>query len=160
MIHSVVYHSPIGKIKIEATETVILSIVFVEDENESKNALCIHPILEKAMIQLDEYFKRKRKTFTLPLQLKGTVFQKQVLQEVQQISYGKTCTYKEIAKKINNEKAVRAIGRVVAQNQCLIVIPCHRVIGSNQQLIGYQAGVWRKKWLLQHEQMKSVINRQ
>jgi methylated-DNA-[protein]-cysteine S-methyltransferase len=101
--------------------------------------------------QLDEYFKGKRRTFTFPYQLDGTIFQKKVWEGLTEISYAKTSTYKEIAVSIGNEKAVRGVGSANGRNRLSIVVPCHRVIGSNGKLTGYAGGLWRKEWLLRHE---------
>ncbi|MBI1225245.1 MAG: methylated-DNA--[protein]-cysteine S-methyltransferase [Bacteroidetes bacterium] len=102
--------------------------------------------------QLNDYFDGKRKDFGLPLDLTGTAFQQQVWTELLQIPYGKTRSYKEQATNIGNPKAVRAVARANGDNRISIIIPCHRVIGSDGELTGYGGGLWRKKWLLEHEQ--------
>jgi methylated-DNA-[protein]-cysteine S-methyltransferase len=103
------------------------------------------------MTQLDEYFLGKRKNFDLPLSLHGTTFQLAVWKQLETIPYGKTKTYKDIAIGVGNEKAVRAVGLTNGRNPIAIVVPCHRVIGSNGKMVGYASGVWRKEWLLAHE---------
>ena len=110
--------------------------------------------------QLKEYFKGKRKTFTFEKTIYGTDFQKMVWEKLSDgIPYGETKTYKEIGEMIDNPAAVRAIGRAVNKNPFSIVIPCHRVIGSNGKLIGYNGGLDKKKFLLNHEQTyKNVLN--
>jgi len=100
---------------------------------------------------LDEYFKGQRFTFTFPYSVEGTNFQKQVWQALTKIGYAEIGTYKTIALSINNEKAIRAVGNANGKNKLSIVIPCHRIIGSNGTLTGYAGGLWRKEWLLQHE---------
>jgi len=102
--------------------------------------------------QLQEYFVGERRTFTVPLSLKGTPFQKQVWQALQSIEYGETCSYKDIAEAIGNPKAVRAVGSSNGKNPVSIFIPCHRVIGSNGGLVGYGGGLNNKKILLGLEQ--------
>lgn len=102
--------------------------------------------------QLQEYFSGERRTFTVQLCLKGTSFQKQVWQALQNIGYGETCSYKNIAEAIGNPKAVRAVGSSNGKNPVSIFIPCHRVIGSNGGLVGYGGGLSNKKILLELEQ--------
>ncbi len=101
---------------------------------------------------MDEYFNKKRKKFDLPLQPQGTNFQKAVWDALLEVPYGTTVSYFDIAKKVDNPKAVRAAGGANGKNPITIIIPCHRIIGSNGKLVGYGGGLWRKKWLLQHEQ--------
>ena len=110
-------------------------------------------VLAECYNQLDEYFKGKRHEFTFPYQLEGTSFQKMVWNALNEIPYSKTWSYKEIALSIGNEKAVRAVGSANGKNKLSIVIPCHRVIGSNGTLTGYAGGLWRKEWLLHHERV-------
>jgi methylated-DNA-[protein]-cysteine S-methyltransferase len=111
-------------------------------------------ILQICLTQLDEYFQGDRQVFTIPTEQSGTVFQQQVWQQLSQISYGETRSYSDIARQIGNRTAVRAVGAANGRNQLWLVIPCHRVIGSNGQLSGYAGGVWRKQWLLEHEQAR------
>ena len=101
--------------------------------------------------QLNEYFAGERKEFDLPLALKGTEFQLEVLEELKKIPYGETTSYGDIAKRIGRPKAVRAVGAANGRNPIPIIVPCHRVIGSNGQLVGYGGGLERKRWLLEHE---------
>lgn len=109
-------------------------------------------ILAQAVRELSEYFKGERKDFNLPLDIKGTPFQKNVWSELQKIPYGKTVSYKDIAKKVSSEKAVRAVGTANGRNPLSIVVPCHRVIASNGTLSGYAGGMNIKAKLLQLEQ--------
>lgn len=145
------YQSSIGYLKIQAANNQIISIHFVDEAITDTFGNDQHPILRQAIAQLDEYFNGKRKQFTFPFELSGTEFQKKVLNQVKEIPFGLTNTYKEIAVKAGNEKAVRAVGNANRQNKLVIVIPCHRVIGSNQKLTGYAGGLWRKEWLIKHE---------
>ena len=101
--------------------------------------------------QLSEYFNGKRILFELPFQQTGTNFQQKIWNELTSIPYGKTISYLELSRKIGNSKAIRAVGSANGNNSICIVVPCHRVIGSNGALKGYNGDLWRKKWLLEHE---------
>lgn len=101
--------------------------------------------------EITAYFQRKLTTFTVPLVKWGTSFQNQVWTELEMIGYGETKSYADIAEKLGNPKAVRAVGMANGKNKIAIIIPCHRVIGSNGTLTGYAGGLWRKEWLLAHE---------
>lgn len=144
------YESPIGTLQIEANEQYLISVSFIEN-NEMDTIQEKNQIILDTMEQLHEYFKGKRKEFVLPIEIEGTEFQKTVLHEVGKITYGETKSYKEVATAIGKEKASRAIGNANNKNAFLIVIPCHRVIGTNGKLVGYAGGTWRKEWLLQLE---------
>lgn len=132
-----------------ATETHLINIQFTQPQ---KALLQTTELLSMATIQLDEYFQGKRTTFSLPFKLTGTPFQLAVWKELQNIPYGKTTSYKEIAQKINKPKACRAVGMANNKNPLPIIIPCHRVIGSNGKLIGYAGGLKLKNYLLELEQ--------
>ncbi len=119
-------------------------------------AVSVDPALEECVAQLDQYFKGTRKDFSLKLALEGTEFQQQVWRELSNIPYGQTASYLDIARAIGNEQAVRAVGAANGQNPISIIIPCHRVIGSDGKLTGYGGGLWRKEWLLTHERNFSV----
>ena len=108
-------------------------------------------LLQKAEKEIDEYFKGERKEFDLPLNPKGTEFMKKVWKELQKIPYGKTATYGEIAKRIGNPKASRAVGMANHKNPIPIIIPCHRVVGKNNKMVGYALGISNKKYLLDIE---------
>ena len=110
------------------------------------------PLLQETRTQLDEYFQGERKVFALPLLMVGTDFQKRVWQALLEIPYGATATYVQLAREIHNEKAVRAVARANGANCINIIIPCHRVIGSDGKLVGYGGGVPVKKRLLKLEQ--------
>ena len=158
MIYKTFYNSPIGLIEISGTENSITSLYFLDEEfnPESKSNL----YLEKCVEQLDEYFKGKRKIFELNLQLEGSEFQKKVWNELLKIPYGETKSYMEITKILGDTKAIRAVANANGQNKISIIIPCHRVIGSDGSLTGYGGGLWRKKWLLEHEQNFSNSEKQ
>lgn len=132
-----------------ATETHLINIQFTQPQ---KALLQTTELLSMATIQLDEYFQGKRTTFSLPFKLTGTPFQLAVWKELQNIPYGQTTSYKEIAQKINKPKACRAVGMANNKNPLPIIIPCHRVIGSNGKLIGYAGGLKLKNYLLELEQ--------
>lgn len=108
-------------------------------------------VIEKAILQLDEYFTRKRKTFDIPLLLVGTEFQKTVWRELLRIPFGTTASYGELSKKLGNPKAVRAVAASNGANSISILVPCHRIIGSNHKLTGYAGGLEAKKFLLELE---------
>lgn len=131
-----------------ATETHLINIQFTQPQ---KALLQTTELLSMATIQLDEYFQGKRTTFSLPFKLTGTPFQLAVWKELQNIPYGQTTSYKEIAQKINKPKAYRAVGTANNKNPLPIIIPCHRVIGSNGKLIGYAGGLKLKNYLLELE---------
>ena len=131
-----------------ATETHLINIQFTQPQ---KALLQTTELLSMATIQLEEYFQGKRTTFSLPFKLTGTPFQLAVWKELQNIPYGKTTSYKEIAQKINKPKAYRAVGMANNKNPLPIIIPCHRVIGSNGKLIGYAGGLKLKNYLLELE---------
>jgi len=116
---------------------------FIEQDDE---------ILQKTKVQLDEYFNLKRKAFELPLLMVGTDFQKSVWEALLKVPYGTTSTYLQLAKEIGNEKAVRAVANANGANAIGIIIPCHRIIGTNGKLTGYAGGVPLKKRLLELEQ--------
>lgn len=131
-----------------ATETHLINIQFTQPQ---KALLQTTELLSMATIQLDEYFQGKRTTFSLPFKLTGTPFQLAVWKELQNIPYGQTTSYKEIAQKINKPKAYRAVGMANNKNPLPIIIPCHRVIGSNGKLIGHAGGLKLKNYLLELE---------
>lgn len=146
------YESPIGMIEISGTNEAICSIMFAERDIKVNGRQDRTPkVLVECYHQLDEYFKGERMEFTFPFLLEGTIFQKNVWNALTGIVYANTGTYKDIAVTIGNEKAIRAVGSANGRNKLSIVIPCHRIIGSNGKLTGYAGGLWRKEWLLQHE---------
>ncbi|WP_379967685.1 methylated-DNA--[protein]-cysteine S-methyltransferase [Ectobacillus sp. sgz5001026] len=144
------YKSEIGWIEIKGNEDAIISVLFVDAPNKEE----INPVLESCKQQVQEYFEGTRRTFTVPLSAKGTEFQTGVWDALKTIPYGETASYSDIATKIGNPKAVRAIGNANSKNPISILVPCHRIIGKNRALVGYAGGLWRKKWLLTHEQKK------
>ncbi len=146
------YESPIGVIEIIGTDEAISSIMFTDGDLVPNEAQEETPeFLVDCFDQLDQYFKGKRHQFTFPYSFEGTEFQKTVWNALTEIPCAETVSYKDIAVSIGNEKAVRAVGTANGKNKLSIVIPCHRIIGSNGKLTGYAGGLWRKEWLLQHE---------
>ncbi len=139
--------TPLGLMEITASDSAVKSIYFV-DSRQPKNR---NSLTEMAHRQLQEYFVTKREQFDFPLDADGTDFQKRVWSELLKIDFGRTCTYGDIAKQIDNPNAMRAVGLANGKNPLTIVVPCHRVIGANGKLTGYASGTERKAWLLQHE---------
>lgn len=148
MFYSCKYQFENISLYLVATETHLINIQFTQPQ---KALLQTTELLSMATIQLDEYFQGKRTIFSLPFKLTGTPFQLAVWKELQNIPYGKTTSYKEIAQKINKPKAYRAVGMANNKNPLPIIIPCHRVIGSNGKLIGYAGGLKLKNYLLELE---------
>jgi len=143
------FRSPIGTIQLQHSGKGICSLIFLEGEMPGSTNF---PQFDECKSQLEEYFDGKRKEFSLQLDAMGTDFQKLIWNELLQIKSGQTMTYSELAKKTGDLKSIRAVGRANATNAVSIIIPCHRVIGSDGSLTGYAGGLWRKKWLLEHEQ--------
>jgi len=143
------YQSPVGWLKIEASEKGIRSVLFVENKGESDDTE--NEFIQQCIKELEEYFAGKRTTFDVAIDSVGTDFQIRVWKELCKINYGETISYGELAKRVNDEKAVRAVGHANGQNKINIIVPCHRVIGSNRKLVGYGGGLERKEWLLKHE---------
>lgn len=144
------YESPLGLMEITGNENGISSLSFVEHPSEQLAGS--HPMLTECITQLSEYFVGTRREFDIKLNLAGTEFQKLVWQMVGRVPYGRTVTYVDIAYKIGEEiSSTRAVGGANSKNPAAILVPCHRVMGSNGQLTGYAWGTWRKKWLLEHE---------
>ena len=147
-IKTLYYESPLGLIEVQATEIGVRAINFAHEKilTEIENAYN-----RLAISQLDEYFNRKRTVFDMPLDLEGTDFQKRVWTKLLKIPFGKTCSYMDIARAIGDPKTIRAVGMANGSNKIAIVVPCHRIIGSDGSLTGYAAGLTRKKWLLDLE---------
>lgn len=141
--------TPVGIAEITGDENGI-SVIHVLD-TEHPVTKKIPAELKEAASQLAEYFDGKRHEFTFKLNPKGSDFQKSVWQELLNIPYGKTVSYMDITKKLGDIKAIRAVASANGKNPLWIVVPCHRVIGSDGSLTGYAGGLWRKKWLLEHE---------
>lgn len=163
------YETPIGIAEIVGDENGIQSISVLDEDSStplrqhfdklSMTSQCdtlemtkkIPECLQDCVTQLDEYFQGERTEFDLKLNPKGTDFQQSVWKELNNIPFGKIRTYMEQTKQIGDPKAIRAVASANGKNPIWIVIPCHRVIGSDGSLTGYAGGIWRKKWLLEHE---------
>ena len=140
--------SPLGITKIVGDEYGI-SIISVLSQGEVSTK--IPKNLKECVSQLQEYFDGNRNDFTFKMNPQGTDFQQKVWQELLNIPFGKTMSYLELSKKLGDVKAIRAVASANGRNPLWIVVPCHRVIGTDGSLTGYAGGLWRKKWLLEHE---------
>ncbi|MBL7887149.1 MAG: methylated-DNA--[protein]-cysteine S-methyltransferase [Flavobacterium sp.] len=140
--------SPLGTTKIVGDENGVSVISILQEGEISKK---IPKELKETVTQLNEYFEGKRQQFDFKINPKGTEFQQKVWQELLQIPYGKTISYLDLSKKLGDVKAIRAVASANGKNPLWIVVPCHRVIGTDGSLTGYAGGLWRKKWLLEHE---------
>jgi len=147
-LFKIYYDSPVGILELSATKNGLSGLYFVEKKTDEEKG---NEILEKTCRQLDEYFKEERKEFELPLDIQGTDFQKSVWEQLLKIPFGVTKTYLDIAKNLGDRNSLRAVGMANGKNKISIIIPCHRVIGADGELTGFGGGIWRKKWLLDHE---------
>lgn len=148
--------TPVGQLQLIANSDALLAVLWpTEQPKHLKLSLspdATHPILKLACTQLAEYFLGQRQQFNVPIAfVSGTVFQQAVWQALLSIPYGQTCSYKAIAEQVGSPKAVRAVGAANGQNPLSIIVPCHRVIGVNQTLVGYAGGVEQKHYLLELE---------
>lgn len=141
-----IYHSPIGLLKIAEKAQKITEVCFVRSAIEYNNE--ITPLLMNAYRALDRYFHGEKIAFSLPLAPAGSTFEKKVWCALQKVPFGETRTYRQIAKEIGCPNACRAVGRACGKNPIAILIPCHRIIGSDGKLTGYAGGLDRKKYLL------------
>lgn len=148
-MEKVVINSPLGYVLIEGDVNGISKISVTSDEMVLSET--VPELFVEVVLQLSEYFEGKRTDFTFKMNPKGTDFQKKVWQELLKIPFGKTASYQEITNKLGDPKAIRAVANANGKNPLWIVVPCHRVIGSDGSLTGYAGGLWRKKWLLEHE---------
>ena len=139
--------SPIGLIELGGTAGALTSLAFVERRRGTVST----PLLEDVAGQLGEYLAGVRRAFDVPIDLRGTEFQRRVWAQLLDIPYGQTASYGQVANAIGRPRAARAVGAANRQNPIAIIVPCHRVIGSDGRLIGYGGGLWRKEWLLKHE---------
>ena len=141
--------TPIGLAEIQGDENGVSNIHLKNEE--IRRVSKVPQELEEAVRQIQEYFEGNRTQFTFLLNPSGTKFQKKVWQELLKIPFGKTSSYMELSKRLGDVKAIRAVASANGKNPLWIVIPCHRVIGTDGSLTGYAGGLWRKKWLLEHE---------
>jgi methylated-DNA-[protein]-cysteine S-methyltransferase len=148
-----IYTSPIGRIKIVADTDCIQAITFIDDSVSTSNNEGIDSpaVIHQCIDELIDYFNGSRTQFTVPIHQSGTDFQQKVWKELYEIPYAKTMSYAELAKKLGDTKVIRAAASANGKNKIAIIVPCHRIIGSDSSLTGYAWGLARKKWLLQHE---------
>lgn len=148
------YESPIGTIEIQGTEAGVSGLDFVDIKEETTarrmKGAPPGPVAE-ALAQLEGYFHGDRKEFTVKLDLRGTPFQQKVWARLLRVKFGQTTTYKALAIAVGNPASTRAVGGANHRNPVSIIVPCHRVVGSDGRLTGYGGGLWRKDWLLRHE---------
>jgi len=149
-METVYINSPLGITKIVGDEDGV-TIISVSDVGTNEVSHEIPEVLKEAVSQLEEYFDKKRTDFTFKLNAKGTEFQQKVWKSLLEIPYGKTVSYMDQTKKLGDVKAIRAVASANGKNPLWIVVPCHRVIGTNGSLTGYAGGLSRKKWLIEHE---------
>ncbi len=147
-LHVAVVDGPMGKVWIESDGALITRVSF---ETLHVRQARTPKVLNDAQKQLEAYFKGRRKHFELPIQRQGTRFQKLVWDAIEGIRFGDTRSYQEIADRIGGRSMARTVGNACGSNPTPIIVPCHRVIGSSGLLTGYVGGIWRKRWLLQHE---------
>jgi methylated-DNA-[protein]-cysteine S-methyltransferase len=145
--------TPIGCIRVSGSEKGIRAVEFCEQSGPAANE--IPACLRDACRQLEEYFQGQRQKFDLHLELRGTLFQKRVWAALRKVPFGRTLSYGGIARAIGQPHCGRAVGGANHHNPVPIIVPCHRVIGHNGRLTGYGGGLWRKKWLLDHEKKNS-----
>lgn len=145
----VVFPSPLGDLWAEATDSGLSRLVF----GVPSGAVAVdgHPVLELLARQLDDYWAGRLRTFSLPLDLQGSPFQQKVWASLLTIPWGKTRTYREQSRLLGDEKAIRAVASANGRNPVAIVVPCHRVIGTDGSLTGYAGGLDRKRFLLELE---------
>ena len=148
--------SPLGFLRATAGPAGITSLAFIEESSSNPlTNIASNPHLELLITELEEYFAGTRKIFTVPLAPTGTPFQKLVWQKLLEIPFGETRTYHQQSQQLGNTLAIRAVAAANGRNPIAILIPCHRVIGTNGNLTGYAGGLHRKKWLLDHERKHS-----
>ena len=149
MMETCIIRTPLGFTKIIGDEAGIMSVIILNSEEKETDV--IPEELEDCVHQLNEYFDGNRTQFDLSLNPEGTLFQKRVWEQLKSIPYGKTNSYLELSKQLGDVKAIRAVANANGKNPLWIIVPCHRVIGSDGNLTGYAGGLHRKQWLLEHE---------
>ncbi|HVK48094.1 MAG TPA: methylated-DNA--[protein]-cysteine S-methyltransferase [Pseudobacter sp.] len=144
------YQSPVGLLRLSGTEHYLSELHFVDNEEDAGQPASteLPPLAIQVTEQLIEYFQGHRRTFEIPVNQEGTEFQLRVWSELMHIPYGKTSSYQDMARRLGDLKTIRAAASANGRNNVAIIVPCHRVIGTNGELVGYAGGLWRKKWLL------------
>ncbi|OIN60955.1 methylated-DNA--[protein]-cysteine S-methyltransferase [Arsenicibacter rosenii] len=149
------FRSPLGTVRIAGDEHGVSAISCQDQDNPDAlpepQALLPAPVWEAAT-QLQAYFAGQRQSFDFRMNPQGTAFQQRVWQLLLTVPYGQTRSYLSLSRELGDEKAIRAVAAANGKNPLWIVVPCHRIIGSDGKLVGYAGGLWRKKWLLEHEQ--------
>ena len=153
-MHVAHFSSPIGKIQIVEENGFITNVGFEEPEKDGSGSSLV---LDACLLQLEAFFNGRRTAFDLPLKPKGTAFQQSVWNELQNIPFGKTISYMDMAKRLGEPKVIRAASTANGKNPIAIIIPFHRVIGSDGSLTGYAGGLKRKQWLLEHESSQTSL---
>ncbi len=155
-MHTTYIDSPLGLLEVSGTDEHLASVLFVKAAHKpapgqgvSEGAM--PPPVALCIQQLEEYFAGKRLDFDLPMLPQGTAFQQKIWRLLLDIPFGRTISYLELSRRYGDEKAIRAVGSANGSNPICILVPCHRVIGSNGKLVGYGGDLWRKEWLLKHE---------
>ncbi|MFT3838734.1 MAG: methylated-DNA--[protein]-cysteine S-methyltransferase [Myxococcaceae bacterium] len=148
--------SPVGPLRLFADDEALVGVYFSKTKDEPPEGakqVKSHPMLDRAERELREYFAGKRKDFDVPLRPQGTDFQRQVWKQLSRIPFGERISYAELAKRIGNPKAMRAVGSANGCNPIPIIVPCHRVVGADGSLTGFGGGIANKRILLDHEQV-------
>jgi len=151
VISEYILDSKIGNLHLTASRHALIEVAFVETAAAELADSNAYVIIQKTVHQLKEYFEGNRSVFELPLAPEGTAFQRRVWKALQNIPYGTTLSYAGLSDKVGDPLANRAVGRANGQNPIPIIIPCHRVVGADNKLVGYSGGIEKKRWLLQHE---------
>jgi methylated-DNA-[protein]-cysteine S-methyltransferase len=152
--YSRLYWSPVGLLLVSGRQNHISGLHFIEEDQSppaESSQKELPEVLLRCLDQLAAYFEGRLQQFDIPILQESTPFQNKVWQELTKIPYGKTITYLEQSRRVGNVKAIRAVASANGKNNISIIVPCHRVIGSKNELVGYGGGLWRKKWLLDHE---------
>ncbi len=148
------FDSPIGSIELHANDKGLMQAMFAEGEKKKAPKLMAtstNTILEQAQDELKAYFKGEVKKFNTPIAIEGSEFEMKVWQYLPNVAYGYTQSYLAMSEALGNAKAIRAVATANGRNKINIILPCHRIIGSNGALVGYAGDLWRKEWLLKHE---------
>jgi methylated-DNA-[protein]-cysteine S-methyltransferase len=160
MIFTTFCKSPLGLIEVSGTQHAVTSVMFVEAQKKPSPHLepteTISEVMKECLIQLDEYFAGQRQEFDVITDQSGTFFQKKVWKELLNVPYGKKMTYLQLARKLGDEKSIRAVASANGENKLNIIVPCHRIIGTDGSLTGYGGDLWRKRWLLDYEEEKTI----
>ncbi len=146
------YESPVGLLKIAGTDHYISELSFIDKKEQIVyGEPGVSEVMHQCTEELIEFFNGNRRVFNIPVNQKGSEFQLRVWSELLNIPFGKTISYLDLSKRLGDLKAIRAVASSNGKNKIAIIVPCHRVIGSDRSLIGYAGGLWRKKWLINHE---------